>query len=51
MDLHHFTAALRRADTATLRAAVRRWKAAADPTTAGTVERRLLHTELTGTPW
>ncbi|MFD5319524.1 radical SAM/SPASM domain-containing protein [Streptomyces sp. NPDC127098] len=49
-DLPRFTAALRHADTATLRTAVRRWKAAADPATAPAIERRLLHAELTGTP-
>ncbi|TDC25221.1 radical SAM protein [Streptomyces sp. 8K308] len=49
-DLPRFTASLRHADTATLRIAIRRWKAAADPTTAQAVERRLLLSELTGTP-
>ncbi|WP_225834520.1 radical SAM protein [Streptomyces sp. NK08204] len=41
-----FAAALRHADTEALRAAVRRWKAAADPATARHIERRLLLAEL-----
>ncbi|MFF9818677.1 radical SAM protein [Streptomyces sp. NPDC014006] len=44
--LEHFVAALRRADTAALRTAVRRWHAAADTVTARHVERHLLLAEL-----
>ncbi|GHA61427.1 hypothetical protein GCM10010345_76990 [Streptomyces canarius] len=44
--LDRFVAALRDADTDALRAALRRWKAAADPVTAAGTERRLLLAEL-----
>ena len=44
--VERFAAALRNADTAALRTAVRRWKAAADPVTAPYIERRLLLAEL-----
>ncbi|MFG3015832.1 radical SAM/SPASM domain-containing protein [Streptomyces cinerochromogenes] len=44
--LDRFVASLRHADTDTLRTALRRWKAAADPVTAADTERRLLLAEL-----
>jgi hypothetical protein len=46
VGLARFVAMLRRADTGTLREAVRRWKAVADPATAEDIERRLLRAEL-----
>ncbi|WP_225828542.1 radical SAM protein [Streptomyces naphthomycinicus] len=44
--VERFVASLRHADTDTLRTALRRWKAAADPATAADIERRLLLAEL-----
>ncbi|MFF4715978.1 radical SAM protein [Streptomyces eurythermus] len=48
--LESFVAALRGADTGALRAALRRWKAAADPETAPDIARRLLLAELGAAP-